>query len=548
MKKIYLIMMTATLVVGHQSLQAQCTNLGPNLLGAKGTFSTPFITNNTAAANCLQSGASTFSPLQNVGNALTGCTTTTGNAIPCSDYTYTAASNGLGPEGRYSILKSIGDASGGNCIKSDWRGSDHTGDGGYFMAVNGAPSTSVSPIFYQIKRIPVCQGTTYEFSAYVINLLPSTSNAAQPGTQPNISFRVNGTVIANSGPIAYTATPTWIKVGGTFTATTDSVDLQVVNATQVASGNDLGIDDISFNVCQSSISVNGPATGVCADLPVSLSFTVNDPTQTKTWYKWQISTNGGSTYTDLTTPQQATFVGTSYTLTYDLGVVNALMNGNKYRLVVASSASGLSNADCGFNNEFNLIVIDCGPLPVKFASFTGKYQSPVALLEWQTSQEINSHHFDLYRSFDGIDFTLVSTVQSAGFSNVLKSYSYSDNVNRPGSNVVYYRLKQVDINGKSTFSTTVRLNLATSSSSIKVDVYPNPFSADFTVALNASKTGSAVLTLRNNAGQLIATRNLKLIKGNNSILINNLPELSTGVYVLSINNDEINQNIRLQKF
>jgi len=63
------------------------------------------------------------------------------------------------------------------------------------MAVNGAPNSTFSPIFYQIKSIPVCIDTTYEFSAWVINLLPGTSSAAVKGSEPNISFKVNGVVI-----------------------------------------------------------------------------------------------------------------------------------------------------------------------------------------------------------------------------------------------------------------------------------------------------------------------------------------------------------------
>ncbi|MFZ4057683.1 MAG: hypothetical protein ACOYKE_06065, partial [Ferruginibacter sp.] len=82
-----------TLCVTHinYSATAQCTGTaGPNLLGAKGTFSTPFITVNNGADNCLQTGANTYSPTNNVGNALTGCSVVSGSAIPCSDYTYTA--------------------------------------------------------------------------------------------------------------------------------------------------------------------------------------------------------------------------------------------------------------------------------------------------------------------------------------------------------------------------------------------------------------------------------------------------------------------------
>lgn len=543
MKKFYTIILTVASLYSYQITSAQCTGVkGPNLLGAKGTFSTPSITINTSAANCTKSGSSTFNPAGNVGNALTGCTATIGSAIPCSDYTYTAASGGLQPEFTYSIVKTIGNASGGNCLKGDWRGSDHTGDGGYFMAVNGAPSSSYSPVFYQIKNIRVCTGTTYEFSAWVLNILPSYSSAAVAGSEPNVTFSVNGIQIANSGPIAYTSTPTWVKVGGTFIATTDSVNLQVLNATAVASGNDLGIDDISINVCQSQVAVSGPSS-VLDGNSATAYFTVTDPTSTNTWYKWQKSINGGISFVDMSSPAQATYTGSTFTLPLALGTVNSTMNGYKYRLVVSTTQTGLTNVVCTYFNDFTLIVTAGGPLPVQLTSFTGSYSNSIAALNWQTSQELNSDYFELFRSYDGVNFISVTKVKSAGYSNTIKNYSFLDHVS--GSNYVYYRLKQVDNNGKESFSSIVNLSLGARTG---VDVFPNPFNNNFTVSLASTKTTFATLKIQNTSGQLIYTKNISLNKGNNSIVINNLPSsLGSGIYYVTIVNEEIKYNVKLQK-
>ena len=135
MKKFNTLIVAVISVFSFQFSQAQlCTGVkGPNLLGAKGTFSAPFITVNTGASACLSSATDSYNPTGNVGNALTGCTAAIGNIIPCSDYNYTAATNGMQPEFTYSILKVMGDASGSNCIHTPvWKGKDHTNDGGYF--------------------------------------------------------------------------------------------------------------------------------------------------------------------------------------------------------------------------------------------------------------------------------------------------------------------------------------------------------------------------------------------------------------------------------
>jgi Secretion system C-terminal sorting domain/Carbohydrate binding domain len=549
MKKFYAIVLAVLSVISFNFADAQ---VGPNLLGAKGTFSAPFITVNSSTsgnASCTKSGSATYNPVDNIGNALNGCSSS-GSSLPCSGYNYVYKSGGLGPEFTYTIIKNIGDANGGNCIKGDWRGQDHTGDGGYFMAVNGAPNNTYSNIFYQIKSIPVCPGTQYEFSAWVLNILPKSSPSAKPGSEPNISFKVimpDGTqTIATSGPIAYNNTPTWVKVGGTFTApaTTTSVDLQVVNATAVASGNDLGLDDISFNVVQSNVSVSGPVGGACEGSSFSINYVVTDVTHTNDWYKWQISKDGGATFVDSTSgAQQATYTGDSFTLPLAFNHVTSKMNGYKYRLVVSASEAGLSNPVCTYVNEYTLIVNSCGALPVTLTSFTGKYSNGVSTLDWQTSQELNSDHFDLFKSADGQDFSLVATINAAGFSSVIKNYSYQDNSPNNGQNV-YYRLKQVDRDGKYNFSSIVKLALGANTS---VAVYPNPFNNDFTVSFSAGKTSPATLKLMNSTGQLVFTKTITVNKGNNSILIGGLPSLRPGIYYMSIGNEELNFNSKLQK-
>src|SRR5665213_1373345 len=70
-------------------------NKGPNLLGARGTFSIPYITPNTSATACLQSGSNSYNPLNNVGSQLDGCSNPSGNIFPCSDYTYASTSGGM---------------------------------------------------------------------------------------------------------------------------------------------------------------------------------------------------------------------------------------------------------------------------------------------------------------------------------------------------------------------------------------------------------------------------------------------------------------------
>lgn len=545
MKQFNTIIVAVIGVFSFQFSQAQLCNgiKGPNLLGGKGTFSAPFITVNSSAAACLGSGNHTYNPQGNVGNALTGCSASIGSIIPCSDYNYTAANNGMFAEFTYSLIKVMGDASGSNCLHTPvWTAKDHTGDGGYFMAVNGAPSAGFSTLFYQIKNIPVCIGTTYEFSAWVINMMPAKANT--DNAAPNVSFVANGAVVGTSGPIAYDNK--WHEVGGSFTATTTSVDLQMLNATQVAGGNDLGLDDISIHVCSSRIEVTGPAINVDGSSPAP-QFVVTDPFQQNTWYKWELSQDGGVTFNNITSGSSIAY-DADHTFTVSpaayIGTVVASMNGYIYRLVVASSKAGLINPDCIYFNDYRLIVASAGALPVQLTSFTGTYSNGIASLNWQTSQELNSDHFELFKSTDGKNFTSIKNITAAGNSSIIKNYQYQDGVTANAGNYVFYKLKQVDKDANFTFSPIVKLSLGDIHGSLQL--FPNPVVNNFTASFSAPRSSTATLLIRNATGQSVYTMTVNVIKGNNSVSVSN-PSLKTGMYYVTVVNDDINCTGKLQK-
>lgn len=546
MKHFNSILVAVIALLSFQSAQAQLCDSdhkGPNLLGAKGTFSAPFITVNENAAACLTSGTQSYNPPGNVGNALNGCSMSIADITPCSDYNYRANSGGMEAEFTYSILKVMGDESGSNCLHNPiWRAKDHTGDGGYFMAVNGAPDVNASPLFYQIKRIPVCPGTTYEFSAWVINMMPNGSEEAAP----KVSFVVNGTTIATSGSIPYDRE--WHQVGGSYTPGPGVffVDLQVINATQIAGGNDLGLDDISFRVCKSSIQVGGPQFTLEGTI-ANPEFIVTDPGRQNTWYKFLFSTDGGVSFVPASPVYQATYgTDNTFTINYDIfGGAPAMpeWNGFTFRMVVSTSEEGLDNPDCIFFNDYRLIVTSGAPLPVLLTSFNGTYSNGAANLKWQTSQEINNDRFDILRSFDGNDFELVGKVAGAGNSSLARDYQFVDRVG-DASGFVFYKLRQVDKDGKFTFSSVVKLTMVNVAASFQL--FPNPVVNNFTATFSAPKATSATLLIRNISGQTVYSKSVSVLKGNNSVVVNNAP-LTKGMYYVTITGEDINYKGKLQK-
>lgn len=89
-------------------------------------------------------------------------------------------------------------------------------------------------------------------------------------------------------------------------------------------------------------------------------------------------------------------------------------------------------------------------VPVTWLSFNAKLENKVVLLNWKTATEINSSHFDIERSINGFQFEKIGSVKAAGNSNGISSYDFTDRLPVKGMN--YYRLKQVDLDGKFSYS------------------------------------------------------------------------------------------------
>jgi hypothetical protein len=279
---------------------------------------------------------------------------------------------------------------------------------------------------------------------------------------------------------------------------------------------------------------------------VSPTYTITDASQTNTVYQWQVSRNAGITFTNIT---GGTIIYTNgvATLSYDITNVSSDLsqpnaNGNIYRLVVAASRGGLITPDCHYFNDYTLVVAEGGPTPVKLTSFNGDYSNGVARLNWQTSQELNNDRFELYRSFDGNNFELATSIAGAGTSSVPKNYTYQDHINLDGN--VYYKLKQVDIDGKFSFSNIIKLSSNDAKASFKI--YPNPVVNNFAASFSAPKSGVATLLIRNTSGQTVYKKSLSIVKGDNTVSIG-AQQFSTGMYYINIINDEINYSGKLQK-
>jgi trimeric autotransporter adhesin len=165
------------------------------------------------------------------------------------------------------------------------------------------------------------------------------------------------------------------------------------------------------------------------------------------------------------------------------------------------------------------------PLPVLFTSFKGQYDQPAnkVYLTWTTAMESNSKEYIVERSTDGRTFKALSKVAAAGNSSQPTTYSYTDA--QPVYGMNYYRLQQVDIDGKATLSSVVKIVTDNSAGFV---AGPNP--ARSTVTIYRQGNNEAVrIELMDVNGKLMKQVNLPATTYSITINVNGL---SKGIYLM----------------
>ena len=272
----------------------------------------------------------TFGGGQNPGPSLSAATTN-----------YSFAANDCPPDGSYTVRNNTN-----SCFNNSWHtlNSDHTGNpGGYFMLVNASVTPSA---FYTDTVNLFCSNTTYEFAAWIANVLrPAACNGN--GNQPNLTFtieRTDGTVIQtyNTGSITPDNTPTWKQYGFFFTTPSgvNRVVLRITNNAPGGCGNDLALDDITFRPCGPQLSAafnsgsnqinlcQGDATQLYMNATLSAGF--SNPV-----FQWQTS-NDNVIWTDIAGANTTT-------LTQNFSATSA---SNLYYRITVAEAENIASPTC----------------------------------------------------------------------------------------------------------------------------------------------------------------------------------------------------------
>ena len=182
-------------------------------------------------------------------------------------------------------------------------------------------------------------------------------------------------------------------------------------------------------------------------------------------------------------------------------------------------------------------------LPLCILEFKGWITDDDAILSWKTDQESNTDKFIVERSINGMQYSPVGSVTSANTPGVHNYAFTDDNINSLGTDIVYYRLKQIDIDGHYTYSKIVTLPLRSKG---RLMLYPNPATTQVNLTLSVKRKEKLHYHVYDNAGRMILQQSTDVLAGVNSLPLD-IGKLSSGVYYLSLFSNSLYERLQFVK-
>ncbi len=192
-------------------------------------------------------------------------------------------------------------------------------------------------------------------------------------------------------------------------------------------------------------------------------------------------------------------------------------------------------------------------LPVNLLSLTAHKNKNNVDLNWVTANEQNNKGFDVERSLDAQAFENIGFVKGNGTTNAISNYYYLDNLTVSNklqtANMLYYRLKQTDFNGKFEYSPVVAVdNKIKHNNNIDIVATPNPFQTGFVMSINSEKESNVHIEIYDAQGKKTLSKTHDIIAGNTLLSIEHASEWNPGIYFISVNIDNERKTLRIVKY
>ncbi|KAA6439821.1 T9SS type A sorting domain-containing protein [Dyadobacter flavalbus] len=203
---------------------------------------------------------------------------------------------------------------------------------------------------------------------------------------------------------------------------------------------------------------------------------------------------------------------TAATSQAELVTVTAYGSGNAFTSTFHTGFSGFGLSDA-----------PVGPLPVTLSRFEGRHTAEGNLLSWTTATERSNAYFEVERSLNGKDFMMLGRVEGRGNAEAESKYRFMDSSYPAG--ISYYRLRQVDTDGKSALSRIISIDALTARD---LNFYPNPVQSQLTLEVPDKAVQTVDIKIINSSGQVVLTK-VNAGKKNNGFGID-LSQLPAGIY------------------
>lgn len=170
------------------------------------------------------------------------------------------------------------------------------------------------------------------------------------------------------------------------------------------------------------------------------------------------------------------------------------------------------------------------PLPISLLRFDGQYNGRVVNLYWTTATEVNNEYFTIEKSVDGKHFSEILKKQGAGNSTSVLNYTAQDD--NPFNGINYYRLKQTDFDGTSTYSNIVAVRVKSGLFEI-ISVSGEFDVKEINSFISFNTDGKAMIEVVNMTGNVLMNQQVDANDGSQNIRFSALG-LSRGIYILRV--------------
>lgn len=184
--------------------------------------------------------------------------------------------------------------------------------------------------------------------------------------------------------------------------------------------------------------------------------------------------------------------------------------------------------DCGNVSTARLVMqvkAPCPSLAVDWLNFKAELSSKrEGVLTWSITNSIDNDHFIIEHATNGYDFIPIGKVNAKKTNSSIENYQFTDIAVQLGLN--YYRIQQVDISGKSSYSTIQELYL----NETDFNLQPNPTKDEINLRFGLNLEEKVEIEVFNTAGQLLYTQSFLVEDNGINLSFRNMNIQQAGVY------------------